>query len=500
MDMPTKIREVWFIRRQLSHITLLAVVLLVLFGLLPFVLPMSDLRYIKPLSTMMVGASTLAALAIWVFSLHPLWHKHSSQLFIMSRSFWLVGLFDLLSIFCNDQQSIWFWLGARLWFTCALSMLVVPAYLVDRWQRPLTFIRTAFAIIFITLIYRQPYLLPPLINPENTITMTAAGIIFLIAVLNLITAYMLALDPNNNGTSDVKGLAGAALLATVDCMAPIAHHHLGLALMSSRFSNTLALALTTYVMFSLAITVTNRQISTLYEQVRQGEQLSMLAFFCCRLAHDLRNPITVMRANAQLGQMRAANTPIATLFDRIITQADTLTEIVNAKLPITFSNGVAYVFDMNKLAATVANMWVAEAAVRSLQMDVNLAPTPLLVKARYTLIQQAFHNVILNAIQASGTHGHLILNVDSTSKEAIFSVRDTGIGIPYKIQNEVFTEFFTTKENAAGLGLSVSQDILRNEGGRIWFTTQPGQGSNFYISLPLWNYETTPVSANSDQR
>jgi len=288
--------------------------------------------------------------------------------------------------------------------------------------------------------------------------------------------------------SSVKKPPKASLLLVVAGIAAYIYyrHSLAFAFLTSSIFNALAHTLIAGTMFSAVIVAAQKEISDLHEQTHRANQLSTLAFFCSQLGHDIRNPLTVIRANAQLGQMRTANTPIANLFDRIIVQTDMATEMVNTKLLINrLCQDDPSIFDMNELVVATVNMWTPEANARLLKLDVSLNNKPVFVKAHRVLLQQALHNLLLNAMQASKAHTHVKLSVESTQSEAILGVHDTGVGISGEVQAKMFSEFFADKQQVAGLGLSVGKWLVDNEGGRVWFTSQLGQGSNFYIALPL---------------
>lgn len=288
--------------------------------------------------------------------------------------------------------------------------------------------------------------------------------------------------------SSVKKPPKAPLLAVVVGIVAFIYyrHNLALAFLISSIFNALAHTLIAGTMSSAVIVAAQKEISDLHEQTHQGNQLSTLAFFCSRLGHDIRNPLTVIRANAQLGQMRTANTPIANLFDRIIVQTDMATEMVNTKSLINcLCQDDTSIFDVNELVVATVNMWAPEANARLLKLDVSLNNEPVLVKAHRVLLQQALQNLLLNAMQASKANTQIKLSVESTHTEAKIGVHNTGVGISGAVQANMFSEFFADNQQTTDLGLSVSKWLVDNEGGRIWFTSQPGQGSSFYIALPL---------------
>lgn len=98
---------------------------------------------------------------------------------------------------------------------------------------------------------------------------------------------------------------------------------------------------------------------------------------------------------------------------------------------------------------------------------------------------RAFHNIANNAADAMTKGGKLIFECDRIDERLIFSFTDTGTGIPEEIQGTVFNSFVSYgKDSGTGLGLAVAREIVTGHGGMINFTTSPGAGTTFIISLP----------------
>jgi two-component system NtrC family sensor kinase len=110
---------------------------------------------------------------------------------------------------------------------------------------------------------------------------------------------------------------------------------------------------------------------------------------------------------------------------------------------------------------------------------------------------QVFTNLIVNAVQSMHGGGILAVRtvVDGEAALCRIEIEDTGIGIPQEQVKDIFTPFFTTRENGTGLGLSVSYGIVRNHGGGIAVRSEPGNGSLFEVTLPL---NQPAVSAGDD--
>jgi signal transduction histidine kinase len=106
-------------------------------------------------------------------------------------------------------------------------------------------------------------------------------------------------------------------------------------------------------------------------------------------------------------------------------------------------------------------------------------------------IGQVVTNLVTNAIKYSPHADKIIIGIENKNNEAILCVQDFGIGIASKNMDRVFEQFYRVSGDkqhtfpGLGLGLYISSEIIKREGGRIWVTSAPGEGSSFYFSLPL---------------
>jgi signal transduction histidine kinase len=104
-------------------------------------------------------------------------------------------------------------------------------------------------------------------------------------------------------------------------------------------------------------------------------------------------------------------------------------------------------------------------------------------------IRQVFINLLMNAVHAIGKQGTIQVTTryDPLGERALIDITDSGYGIEPKNLARIFDPFFTTKPTGegTGLGLSVSYGIIKNHGGTITVTSQPGSGAIFTVDLPI---------------
>lgn len=125
------------------------------------------------------------------------------------------------------------------------------------------------------------------------------------------------------------------------------------------------------------------------------------------------------------------------------------------------------------------------------KIDVKLYGEETHVFADRKRIGQVIANFLSNAIKYTDENGSISVSVTKNDKQAVFSVKDTGIGIPFSEQNRVFERFYRTdksrtrKTGGVGIGLSISKAIVKAHNGTIRCESEPGAGSNFIVTLPL---------------
>jgi len=131
---------------------------------------------------------------------------------------------------------------------------------------------------------------------------------------------------------------------------------------------------------------------------------------------------------------------------------------------------------------------LAEAKSISIENKIDILQP---VKMDKEMMQQVFRNIIGNAIKFTSEKGSIKLEADVKENFVEVAVQDTGIGIAEEDIERIFLKFQQIipakgeKTKGTGLGLATVKEIILAHGGKVWVTSQVGQGSTFYIALPL---------------
>jgi two-component system phosphate regulon sensor histidine kinase PhoR len=232
-------------------------------------------------------------------------------------------------------------------------------------------------------------------------------------------------------------------------------------------------------------------ISVLRDVSRAHRLETMREEFLATAAHELKTPLAVVKAYAQLVQRRVpAEAPALAVVQR---QVDRMTRLVQHLLDASRlrldpgAAGPREPFDLSLLVSEVIDR--VRAAEPGIQLRL-LAPGPVSVRADRERIARVVHSLLDNAVRFSPGGGAIEARVAREGDLAEVSVTDHGLGIPVERQERIFERYYRahagTPEDYGGLGLSLdmSREIVTRHGGRIWFESTPGQGSTFHFSLP----------------
>lgn len=211
------------------------------------------------------------------------------------------------------------------------------------------------------------------------------------------------------------------------------------------------------------------------------------------VAHDLRTPVTRLRAMAETAlqqprtpeEYREALADCLEQADRIVIVLDALLDIAEAETG-TMQLRIQQ-FDALPLLRGVAGLYEELADARGLTLEVDL-PETLPAAADRGRLNQAITNLVDNAVKYTPAGGRVILSAHATAHRTLISVSDTGPGIPPEDMPRIFDRLYrgdrSRSERGFGLGLSLVKAIVEAHGGHVDVATTPGEGSRFTVELP----------------
>jgi signal transduction histidine kinase len=219
----------------------------------------------------------------------------------------------------------------------------------------------------------------------------------------------------------------------------------------------------------------------------QRERLSSLGRLSTVVAHEIRNPLMIIKTSLRTLRREDARpeqvTTAAKDIDEEITRLNRIvTEVLDFARPIKFDLAPA---DLNALAKDAARAAGAEGGSTHIRLDLDPAIPPVTTDAER--LRQALVNILGNAVQAvAGRQAEIRLRtrrIDGRHLSVL--VTDNGNGIAPEDLPRLFDPYFTTRRTGTGIGLAISRNIIEGLGGRITVASEPNRGTEVRIELPV---------------
>ncbi len=227
-------------------------------------------------------------------------------------------------------------------------------------------------------------------------------------------------------------------------------------------------------------------------QLTHSDRLILIGQLAAGVAHDLANLMTPIRGYAQLilRKRDQIDAELVDIAERILRASQRANLLLRQMVDLSGERTQnVEIVDLNRLLIEISEMLAVRFNHSKVRVSTNLMNGPLNVVGNEVQLSQVFVNLFVNAIDAmpNGGNLHIATHTSPSGDMACIEVADTGVGIAPDVLPYIFDAFFTTKPEGegTGLGLSVSQEIITQYGGRMEVESQPGQGTTFRVWLPL---------------
>jgi len=236
-----------------------------------------------------------------------------------------------------------------------------------------------------------------------------------------------------------------------------------------------------------------RKLEVSAEALARSEREGAWREMARQVAHEIKNPLTPMKLSIQFLQKSIDNNSsnVKELTNKV---AKTLVEQIDhlSKIASDFSqfanigNTNIETFDINEVIRSLDNLYKTS---HEAELKLDMVPGKVMVRADKTQMNRLFTNLIQNALEACDGKEKCIIELSEMQVDGVIqiSIKDNGDGIPKEMQSKIFVPNFTTKSSGTGLGLAMCKGIAEQAGGKIWFVTRTGEGSTFYVELPVAN-------------
>ena len=206
-----------------------------------------------------------------------------------------------------------------------------------------------------------------------------------------------------------------------------------------------------------------------------------------QVAHEIKNPLTPMKLTLQQmevailrGELDKERTKQS--IKTILTQVDILNEIASSFS--AFARMPAPILQKIELVALIKKSTDLYANYEGGTVNFSDMGSPVFVMGDEQLLHRIFSNIILNALQSGVEHEvHVEIILKRLPNQVLISFRDDGIGIDQELKDKIFAPYFSTKKSGSGLGLAIAKQGIEQSGGEIWFESNQGGGTIFYIQL-----------------
>ncbi len=213
------------------------------------------------------------------------------------------------------------------------------------------------------------------------------------------------------------------------------------------------------------------------------------------VSHELRSPLTLIQGYAKILRLTGnLNDQQGDYVDNIIEGAEEMKSLVHNLLNIgRLEGGEPLEFKQvfaGDLIQKVADSMSAQAKQKNILLNVERPNQQTIIEGDTTYLTQALKNLVDNSIKFTKMGGEVVLSILDDGNNVTFSVLDNGAGISPLDQRHVFEKFHRSgsspdgKQKGSGLGLAIVKSIAEHHSGKVWFESQLGQGSIFYLQIP----------------
>jgi two-component system sensor histidine kinase HydH len=230
----------------------------------------------------------------------------------------------------------------------------------------------------------------------------------------------------------------------------------------------------------------SRRLASTERALSRSESLSAMGMMAAGVAHEVRNPLSIIAGTAHRLRKKYGAGVDDPLFDFIPEEVERLNGIVEGYLRFARNEPLARVdADLVRVVDRSTQLVAEEWAARRVRFTRTGRTDALPMQADPQRLTQVLLNLLINAAQAMPSGGEVIVHVDREGDRAVLRVRDSGKGFDERALRGAFQPFFTTKEKGSGLGLAMAKKIVDGHGGTISVGNAATGGGEVCVRLPL---------------
>jgi signal transduction histidine kinase len=226
----------------------------------------------------------------------------------------------------------------------------------------------------------------------------------------------------------------------------------------------------------------------LERELAERERLASLGRMAATVAHEIKNPLSAIKSIAQvMREDEQLNHEYERDLRLIVGETDRLSQSVTQLLSFARKESAAeQPLTVDELLHSVIDLFRANAREQGISLECEIRSNTTLTGKCVSALRDAVSNLLLNALQATPSGGHVNLIADASNGELSITVEDSGAGVAPDLRERIWEPFFTTRQRGTGLGLAIVRKRVQEVGGSASLgSAGNGRGAVFHLRLPV---------------
>ncbi|MGZ9586438.1 PAS domain S-box protein [Paenibacillus marinisediminis] len=221
------------------------------------------------------------------------------------------------------------------------------------------------------------------------------------------------------------------------------------------------------------------------ELLLRAEKLTVIGELAASIAHEIRNPLTSLKGFIQY--LRPSFPPNSGIGDIMLTELERINFIVSELLVLARPQNLdVKPVPLHKIIEHIIKFLESEANFKNIMIHTSFVDSPVTIICEENQLKQVFINIMKNSLDAISANGEIRIQTKLLSdNQVLIRISDNGCGIPHELLPRLGEPFYTTKEKGTGLGLLVSNKVIKDHHGKIHITSELSKGTVVEITLPI---------------
>jgi signal transduction histidine kinase len=274
---------------------------------------------------------------------------------------------------------------------------------------------------------------------------------------------------------------------------------LGLALQNFQYVFPIVVYLIIFAISFIILIRFYSYINTLtatFDDLRQKEKLSIIGQMATAIAHEIRNPLASLKGFTQLQQERNPNS--SEFYPIMIQEIDRINLIVNDLMYLGKPKTIQFEkANIEEIIAYTLSIMKQPAQSQGVDFKTIMEGSLPQIDCDRNQLKQVFINLVKNAIEAMPNGGKITINLNAVNENhLLISIHDEGCGISDKDIKNLTEPFYTNKKDGTGLGLMVTNQIIRDHQGKLEFYSEFGVGTEVKVVLPITQKQNSLIKVS----